>query len=78
MRDYELDEVYGDYKDEKIESLQRQIEDLEIELETVTTDLRWFLKRFIEKGNEEGKTLEQAYAEMFEIYKEYEYEKYVK
>lgn len=80
MNDY--DEIYApDYirvSTEKIEGYKRQIEDLENELEEVTTDLKWFLKRFIDKGNEEGKTLQQAYAEMFEIIKGYDYEKYVK
>ena len=76
------DEIYApDYirvSPEEIEEYKNQIEDLETELDSVTTDLKWFLKNFIEKGNEEGKTFEQAYTEMFEIYKGYDYEKYIK
>lgn len=80
MKDY--DEVYApEYvrvKTEEIEEYKKKIENLEIELEEATTDLKWFLKRFIEKGNEKGKSLQQAYAEMFAIYKGYGYEKYLK
>lgn len=76
------DEVYApDYiriKPEEIENYKKQIEDLESQLEEVKTDLTWFLKRFIEKGNEKEKPLQQAYAEMFEIFKGYDYEKYIK
>ena len=63
---------------EELEEYKNKIEDLETELDTVTTDLKWFLKRFIEKGNDKSKTLQQAYAEMYEIIREYDYEKYIK
>ena len=80
MRNY--DEIYAtEYQrvsTDYLEDLKEKIEDLKIELETVTEDLKYFLKHFIEKGNKKDKTLEHAYAEMFEIYKEYEDEKYIK
>lgn len=78
----EYDEIYPqEYQrvsTEYIEDLKKQIEDLKVQYEEVTEDLKYFIKNFIEIGNKEGKSLSEAYADMFEIYKEYGYEKYIK
>ena len=40
--------------------------------------LKRFIKKFIEEGNKENQTLEDAYYRMFEFYKSEGYEKYFK
>ena len=63
-----------------LEQYEKEIENLKQEkydMEEDIAKLTYFLNRFIFEGNRTDKTLEEAYAKMFEIYKSEGYEKYI-
>ena len=47
------------------------------ELEDDVEYYKAFVRKFIEEGNKENQTLEEAYSNMFEFYKEKLYDQYI-
>lgn len=59
--------------EEKIEEQYHTICELEDDVEYYKS----FVRQFIKEGNKEGLTLAEAYAEMYEYYKENHYDEYI-
>ena len=63
--------------EDNIEKIEKEKDEVRYKLEEMEDDLKFFIKSFIDLGNSE-QDLNEAFARLFEIYKEYGYEKYYK